>query len=282
MTKPLLLCTDLDRTLLPNGAPKESADARVQFSKFTQSPEVTLAYVSGRHKELVLDAITEYQIPVPDYVIGDVGTTIYSIRDGEWQPWAAWHEEIAPDWAGKSRQELAGLFKDLGELKLQEESKQNRFKLSYYTPENFERDALLSEMRRRLEEKGIRASLIWSIDDIEHVGLLDLLPASATKVHAVEFLMQKKGFDPARVVYAGDSGNDLPVLASTINSVLVANARNDVRDEAISLARTNQNEATLYLAKGGLMGMNGNYSSGILEGVLHFLPDAEKLMNPHD
>jgi len=30
--------------------------------------------------------------------------------------------------------------------------------------------------------------------------------------------------------------------------------------------------ASLYLAHGGLLGMNGNYSAGILEGVVHFIP----------
>ena len=132
-------------------------------------------------------------------------------------------------------------------------------------------------MRQRLVKRGVNASLVWSVDDIEHIGLLDLLPASATKVHAVEFLMKERGFNKERVIYAGDSGNDLPVLTSSINAILVANAREDVRNEALAMAQQQHNEGTLYLACGGL-GMNGNYSAGILEGVLHYLPDAEALM----
>lgn len=278
MTKPLLLCADLDRTLLPNGEPPESAGAREHFSRFAARPEVTLAYVSGRHKQLVMDAIAEFEIPLPDYVIGDVGTTIYSINDGTWQPWDKWHQEIAPDWAGYDHAGLAQLFADIEVLTLQEAAKQNTYKLSYYTREDVDRESLLATMRQRLEQKGINAGLIWSIDDIEHVGLLDLLPASATKVHAIEFLMKSCGFEEERVIYAGDSGNDMPVLCSPINSVLVANARDDVRAEALSLARANHTEQTLYLATGTALGMNGNYSAGILEGVLHFLPDAESLI----
>ena len=30
----------------------------------------------------------------------------------------------------------------------------------------------------------------------------------------------------------------------------------------------------LYIARGGFMGMNGNYSAGILEGFVHFIPQA--------
>ncbi|MEN8169676.1 MAG: HAD-IIB family hydrolase [Pseudomonadota bacterium] len=278
MTKPLLLCTDLDRTLLPNGDPIESPGARERFSRFTARPEVTLVYVSGRHKELVLDAINEFTIPVPDFVIGDVGTTIYSIKNGEWQAWPAWHQEIAPDWAGYDRPALEALFEDIESLTPQEDAKQNTFKLSYYTPEDIDRQTLLSTMRQRLDEKGVNASLIWSIDDIEHVGLLDLLPGSATKVHAIEFLVKEKGFSADRVVYAGDSGNDLPVLVSPINSVLVANAQDDVRSEALTQAKENKNENTLYLATGKVLGMNGNYSAGILEGVIHYLPETEEII----
>ena len=278
MTKPILLCTDLDRTLLPNGEAPESPGARERFSRFVERPEVTLAYVSGRHKQLVLDAIAEFGIPLPDYVIGDVGTTIYSIDDGEWRAWEKWHQEIAPDWAGYDHSALVQLFAGLDELTLQEESKQNTFKLSYYTREDVDRDTLLGTMRRRLDARGINAGLIWSIDDVEHVGLLDLLPASATKVHAIEFLIKECGFQKERVIYAGDSGNDLPVLCSAINSVLVANARGDVRSEALSLARASHNEQTLYLATGTTLGMNGNYSAGILEGVAHFIPEVVALI----
>lgn len=278
MTKPILLCTDLDRTLLPNGEFPESPGARERFSRFAARPEVSLAYVSGRHKELVLDAIREFAIPIPDYVIGDVGTTIYAINQGEWHPWEAWHHEIAPDWSGYDHPALVSLFQDLAPLKLQEEAKQNTFKLSYYTPEDVDRDALFAAIEQRLEQRNIKASLIWSIDDLEHVGLLDLLPARATKVHAIEFLMRELGFAPDQVVYAGDSGNDLPVLASPINSVLVANARDDVRAESLAQAKKNHNEATLYLATGRSLGMNGNYSAGILEGVVHFMPETAALI----
>ena len=278
MIEPLLLCTDLDRTLLPNGDPQESTQAREYFRAFTAHPEVSLAYVSGRHKQLVLDAIAEFAIPEPDYVIGDVGTTIYSIDNSVWTPWQAWQAEIAPDWAGYSHDSLATLFTDLHQLTPQEEEKQNTFKLSYYAPEQTDRDKLLSTMQARLTQKRIRASLIWSIDDNEHVGLLDVLPEGATKVHAIEFLMKQKGLGRERVVYAGDSGNDLPVLSSGIQSVLVANAREDVREEALRLAERNHNGATLYLATGGFLHMNGNYSAGILEGVQHFIPETGQLI----
>ncbi|NNJ94540.1 MAG: haloacid dehalogenase, partial [Halobacteria archaeon] len=79
MSGPLLICTDLDRTLIPNGPQSESPAARERFSELAARPEVTLAYVSGRHRALIERAIVNYRLPLPDFVIGDVGTTIYRV-----------------------------------------------------------------------------------------------------------------------------------------------------------------------------------------------------------
>jgi len=120
--------------------------------------------------------------------------------------------------------------------------------------------------------------LIWSIDEFTGTGLLDVLPASANKRHAIEFLMKQLGFDLSNTIFAGDSGNDLAVLTSPIRSVLVANASSDVRDEAKQLALNLGQIDALYFAHGDFLGMNGNYSAGILEGVAHYLPETTDLL----
>ena len=40
--RPLLLCTDLDRTLIPNGREPESPEARPWFRRLAAEPEVAL------------------------------------------------------------------------------------------------------------------------------------------------------------------------------------------------------------------------------------------------
>lgn len=272
MRHDILLCTDLDRTLLPNGPQPESPEARVLLQKLAKRPELTLAYVSGRHLALLLQAIEEYDLPVPDYAIGDVGTTIYNIEDDHWQPWNNWYQEIAPDWRGQTQQDLKALFDDIDLLRLQEAEKQNVFKLSYYAPADIEPENLLSQLRQRLDAANIRASLIWSIDEMTDTGLLDILPESATKLHAVKFLMKHKGFTLQQTVFAGDSGNDLPALTSGLQAVLVKNALDDVRATALRQVQAAGHNESLYLAQGGMLGMNGNYSAGVLEGLVHFLP----------
>lgn len=268
----VLLCSDLDRTLLPNGAQPESPEARQLLQRLADRSELTLVYVSGRHQALLQQAIEEYDLPLPDYAIGDVGTTIYDIEDGHWRPWESWYEEIAPDWRGKTGKNLLELFADIELLRLQEAEKQNDFKLSYYAPADIEPDDLLKQLRQRLEAKGVRASMIWSIDEATGTGLLDILPERATKLHAIKFLMQQKGFTHDQTVFAGDSGNDMPALTSGLQAVLVKNARDKVRDEAVQQVQVAGHDGCLYLAQGGLLGMNGNYSAGVLEGLVHFLP----------
>jgi sucrose-6-phosphatase len=276
----IVLCTDLDRTVIPNGAQPESPAARTLLRRLARRPESTVVYVSGRHRGLLEAAIRDYDLPVPDYAIGDVGTTIYQVVGGDWRPWDAWAREIAPDWRGCGREDLAGLLAELDGLRPQEPEKQNDFKLSFYAPAGPRPEPLLAQIRERLEARGIRASLIWSIDEAAGCGLLDVLPASANKRHAIEFLMGEKGFSDTQTVFAGDSGNDLEVLVSGLQAVLVRNAPDEVREEAIRRAAAAGRPDRLYVARGGFLGMNGNYSAGVLEGLVHFLPHVAAWLRP--
>jgi sucrose-6F-phosphate phosphohydrolase len=269
----ILLCSDLDRTLLPNGPQPESPQVRMLLRRVAERPDLKLAYVSGRHRGLLREAIDTYQLPEPDYAITDVGTRIYETGDGRWRAWDAWEDAIGPDWKGKRHDELAALFGDLAPLTMQEAQKQNTFKLSYYVALDTDRAALLEDMSHRLAHAGIRANLIWSIDELAHVGLLDILPASANKLHAIRFLIDALRIPSSRTLFAGDSGNDLAVLISGMQSVLVANAAQEVRDAAVQGARSSGHRDQLYLAKGSFMGMNGNYAAGVLEGLAHFFPE---------
>ncbi|MEA2080094.1 MAG: HAD family hydrolase, partial [Pseudomonadota bacterium] len=218
-------------------------------------------------------AIKCYCLPQPDMVISDVGTKIYDLRAGVWETWGDWEKEITPDWAGQTHADLCDLFRDLTPLKLQEREKQNTHKVSYYVSLYEDKEQLIQEMDQRLTQRGINASLIWSVDEPAAVGLLDVLPRGATKLHAIEFLRDRLGYALNETVFAGDSGNDLPVLTSRLPAVLVLNAAKPVREAARVEAEQSGNLDAIYFAKGGFLGMNGNYSAGILEGVAHYRPD---------
>ena len=268
--KRFLLCTDLDRTLIPNGIQPESPAAMEKFKRLVNREEITLVYVTGRHRALIEQAMSEFDLPQPDFSIADVGTTIYHVDASGWIQSDEWDAQIAPDWRGMTHDELYRLLSVFPALRLQEKEKQNRHKLSFYVPLETDAGALVGEVDARLKYAGINANLIWSIDEAAGLGLLDVLPVSANKLHAIRFLMQQEGYTPENTVFAGDSGNDLDVLMSDIRSVLVANADAETKQRAAKAGAD-----ALYVARGGYLGMNGNYSAGILEGAAHYWPEVD-------
>ena len=276
MMNRILLCCDLDRTVLPNGHQPESPGVRELFARLAGFDDILLAYVSGRDKVLLLEAIEEYQIPVPDYAIGDVGTTMYRIHDGNWSQMDSWEKHIAEDWLNTGPEQIQHYLDDFEQLQLQQAEKQGKFKLSYYAPTESDTGALLKNIEQRLHDNAIRANLIWSIDETKNIGLLDILPARANKLHAIEFLITQTGCVKSNTVFAGDSGNDLPVIVSDIPSVLVKNATSEVRNQALSTIKQNGNSRSVYFSQGNFHELNGNYAAGIIEGLVHYHPELDE------
>lgn len=281
MTGCLLVCTDLDRTLIPNGSRLESAGVRARFQALAARPEVTLAYVTGRHLELVVRAMAEFQLPVPDFIIANVGTTIYQPGPaGTWQSLDEWQADIGQDWGQLQAPDLHPVLQELPQLQPQESSKQSRYKLSYYFPVARPPDELAERVRELLGKRGIGARVICSIDELRDVGLLDVIPERASKLHAIEALMHRMQVSRESVVFSGDSGNDMEVLVSAIPSVLVANASEEIKAQALELAWQAGTEKFLHIATGGFMGMNGCYGAGILEGIAHYHPHIVDWLQP--
>jgi hypothetical protein len=154
----LLLCTDLDRTLLPNGPQSESPDARLRFAALAARPEVMLGFVTGRHRELVEQAIANYRLPVPDYVIADVGTTLLRVEDGAWRVDDAWRGRLALDWSGHARDEVRRLLGEFADLRPQPADRQGEFKLSFFLPLYRDADAMLADIERQLAASGLARS----------------------------------------------------------------------------------------------------------------------------
>ena len=189
MTPPLLICSDLDRTLLPNGDQPESPGVRDMFSRLVSRREVHLAYVSGRDLALVLDAIETYRLPVPQFIIGDVGTSIYAPSPEEWSLSIPWQAVILEDWRGWLPARLMEELDAIAGMTLQEPARQGPAKISFYIDGGTDRSELERTVRTHLERLGVRYRLVWSKDEAEYRGLLDILPSSASKLHAIEFLI---------------------------------------------------------------------------------------------
>ena len=273
-----VIFSDLDRTIIPNGPQLESRLARPMLRQLVNETGIKLVYVSGRSQELIKEAIAQYDLPIPDFAVGDVGTTIYQIDSKGWKMVLPWQREISESWQSKSALELAGMLTDLEFLTPQESTKQSRFKLSYYLAIDDDHAILQQLVSDRLAAKGIKAAVISSIDESENKAFLDVLPINATKLHAVRFLVREMALTSSQAVFCGDSGNDLPVLTSEIPAVLVANATQEVRTEAIRESAEAGHSTKLYLAK-GIRELNGNYSAGVLEGAAYFLPTVREWLS---
>lgn len=274
----LLLCTDMDRTVIPNGSHPEHPESRKRFRQLCNSKYVKLVYVTGRHLELVRQAIADYDLPSPEYVITDVGSKIYRRFHTEYHELLPWQDKIAKDWRSYTHHQLQKALHGISELTLQEQSKQNDLKLSYYLPLSLDRETILKQVEQQLALLGVLTTLIFSVDEPEQVALLDILPRNGTKLHAIEFLQKYLEYALTETIFAGDSGNDLVVMGSSILSILVANAEEEVRQQALQSAERNGNRESLYVSGQGEYPLGGNYTAGILEGVAYFAPELMNLV----
>lgn len=255
-----LLASDLDGTLIPPAPTLGPLKALRRFTNVADSGGVGLAYVTGRHLELALEGIDQWQLPTPAALACDVGTSIYWCRDGAFELDSGYQEHIArsgvPD-AG----EIGRCLADLPGLSLQEPEKQARFKASFYLDRAFTPD-LLGEIANRLTGAGA-LRLVDSYDPSTGCGLLDVLPKSVGKHSAVRHVAERLGLDLEGVIFAGDSGNDRDAILSGCKAIVVGNALPELKSEIRTEAERRGLEKRVFFA-------SSSFAAGVLEGLDHF------------
>lgn len=262
-----ILATDLDRTLLPNGSWERDKNAISLFNELTEKHDILVVYVTGRNLNLTENAIREFGVRHPDILCGDVGTSIRKYVDGEWKFDDGWVNHVrkeSPEWDAMAiREAVAGI----DGLREQENEHQNQFKQSYYV-EHEKKDQVLKRVNDLVEGK-FDEVIIYSFDSQDGKGLLDFLPASATKQTALEYVAEEFGTAKKDVVFCGDSGNDIFPLTAGFSGVLVKNA-DDQLVENVKKAMDQSPDLKVYFATGNFKGLNGYYTSGVIEGAYHF------------
>ena len=274
----ITLCTDLDRTLLPNGRQASDAQSIDLLRWLANQQHITLIYVSGRDKKLVLDAISEYDLPIPLYAITDVGTRLYHIDNIEWHEDSQWQHYLQKNWDTDKLESIKNQLKNYSQVKSQEPEKLSHFKLSYYLDAKHYESDITQKIEHICQEIELNCSIIKSYDETTNTGLLDIIPANASKYHALRFLMDKHTITKKEILFCGDSDNDMDVFISELNAVIVNNAQASVKQHALQLADKRHHIAQLYIAGGNFYGLNGNYCSGILEGLAHYYPTLDSLI----
>jgi len=271
----MIIVCDLDRTLIPNGKEEYDNSLNEFYERIEKNKDITLVYATGRNLELFKQAEEEYPIKKPDFFIGAVGTEVYINKGGELledSDWDSYVKNKHPNWDRKEIiNHVSENFSEIdSDFYLQEDSVQNKNKISYYLKDRNKSTEIISKIEEYIKEKNILAEAVYSFDPHKDLGLLDILPRYATKLGAVEFLIEKLGEKKDNVIYCGDSGNDLLPLTSGIKSVLVKNAREEVKEQALKIINEKGiDSGKLYIAKGNDK-LNGNYSSGVIEGLDFF------------
>lgn len=262
-----ILATDLDRTLLPNGSWKADENAINLFNKLTEKDDILVVYVTGRNLSLTENAIKEYGVRQPNILCGDVGTTIRRYENDKWEFDSGWVSHVkneSPKWDALAIKEAISRIDGIRE---QEPEHQNQFKQSYYV-EHEKKDNILNEINNRIKGK-FDEVIIYSFDSQKGNGLIDFLPNSATKQTALEYIAKEFGIPKEEVVFCGDSGNDISPLTAGFLGVLVKNA-DDQLVENVKNAMKENPELKVYFAKGNFKGLNGYYTSGVIEGAYHY------------
>ena len=260
MQKNALLASDMDGTVIPLEEGKERDEEIRRFRQLMEeNSQVALAYVTGRHLELGMAGVEKHRLPFPDIFVCDVGTTIYFHNHKNWQHDEGYREELTKSWSRHTGPDIASFLEGINGLETQEAEKQGEFNLG----RGHDAEAVLQSIRNRLTGRGLTANIIYSVDSLKDIGLVDVLPPVAAKDYALAYLQKKLGLEQERVVYAGDSGNDLLAFVSGFNAIIVNNTAEPVKEEVRRQARVKGIEAQIFFA-------SARFVQGVMEGCFHF------------
>ncbi len=231
----MLLATDLDGTFLAGSA----ADRLQLYRLINTHPDIQLAYVTGRGLESVLPLLSDPTLPLPDYVICDVGSTV--VHGETQQPLQPLQNQIAARWPGEAAvmEALAGI-----PGLVRQDVPQDR-RCSFFGPANL----MTEELHARVAK--LDCELLHSAG-----RYLDVLPKGVNKGSTLRGLIEQLGIDEDDVLVAGDSLNDLSMYDAGFKGVCVG------ASESGLLAATDKRAKVLHAERPGC--------GGIIEAIHHF------------
>jgi sucrose-6-phosphatase len=239
-----LLVTDLDNTLVGDEA------ALVQLNQWLidarAQQDVLLVYSTGRSLESYRQLCREASLLSPDVLVTSVGTEIYSSSFDNPDP--QWSLKLQQNWDLSFIQDIASRF---DALVPQPKPEQRPFKASYFLEPAIAPQAM-AELSDALQSQGLSTQLVYSGGKD-----LDILPQSANKGKALEFVQTQFEMGVEQTIACGDSGNDIALFGEN-RGIIVGNAHAELLDWHY------QNPAPLrYKAQ-------AHYANGILEGLRYF------------
>lgn len=234
----LLVC-DIDNTLLGDRA------ALREFLKWQKdnAGKIALGIATGRSFHSAQAILAAEGVPAPDVVISSVGTRIhwYDRSRKHFVEDTGWSGKIAAGWDWRAIHDFAN---GLG-LRAQARLEQRPGKASFFLD-----DHCPDEVGQHFRTAGFDVEVVAS-----HGRYLDILPRNAGKHSAVLHVADRLDLTQAKIVVAGDSGNDLAMLRACPHPIIVANWSDGLgQDPSLSHA---------YIA-------SASHAAGVLEGIRHF------------
>ncbi|GGG58446.1 hypothetical protein GCM10011415_00290 [Salipiger pallidus] len=208
-----VLATDLDGTFL--GGTEEDR-ARLYDWIEANRETVGLIFVTGRDPKFI-GKLCDGGVPWPEYVVGDVGTTIARVEDGKIHPIEPLEVEIAETWGDAGATVRDALHGHPG-LTLQETD--FRYRISY----DLDPDAFDDSAHDKVREMGHDTL----VSDNKY---FDVLPRGISKGPSLRRLVTHLGIEEGRVLAAGDTLNDLSMLVCGLQAVAVGGSEQALLDK---------------------------------------------------
>lgn len=237
-----LFCSDIDGTLIGN--PEATLRFKTTWESMPLRSRPLLVYASGRLVQDVIDLLATKVLPWPDFIIGGVGTQIYDGRQK--RPLRAWSQQFSADWQLEKIESIVSLFPGVSR---QPPQFLHHYKSSWYL-EAATSEAIAS-LEAQLADAGLKVCVVYS--SMRH---LDVLPATAHKGGALDWLCRRLDVPLCDVAVAGDTGNDASMfLLPEVRGIVVENAQPELIEAVVKIPTFN---ATKVIA------------DGVLEGLQHF------------
>ena len=240
----LILATDLDGTFLHPDKPHEGSPLYRMVHEHRE--HIALIFVTGRGYESILTLLDDPAIPVPDYIIADVGATVLRRQGDGFAPILPLQDAIAAGWPG--REQILTEARQIDGLHFQEVPQEYRCSFVY------EHDTAKQHAQALAQSLGL--------DHLVSAGrYFDFLPRGVSKGNSLMQLLAIEGLPTEKVLTAGDTLNDLSLMRTGLRGVVVGNAEKGLK-EAVLADRQNGNAPPVYLARAA-------GPLGILEAIRH-------------
>ncbi len=235
------LFSDLDQNLL--GKP----EALKPFITTLQANRrcVLFGIATGRRLDSAMQSMKKHGIPAPDVLITSLGTEIYYAPN--LLPDSAWERHIDHLWNPRI---IRRVLEGLPGMKLQPNTEQSRFKVSYYIDPQIAPD--IQHLNKLLHQEGQAVNVLQSFGQY-----LDIIPVRASKGLALRWFADRRDIPLERILAAGGSGADADMLRGNTLAVVVANRHHEELYELV------QEGVNIFFA-------TQPYAEGILEAIQHY------------